>query len=129
MIIRSLLVVFIAAFPVPGGALGQQRPPWPIIKDFGGATPKNEGTWVTPDDYPSQSLSKGQQGNVVVAFDISAKGRAENCVVEASSGVAAFDRVPCRRIEQRARFQPASDGNGVPKATKARYSVAFWIPN
>jgi len=129
MIIQTLLVVLIAASPAPSRALVQQRPPWPIIKNFGGAIPKNESAWVTPDDYPSQLLKKGQQGNVVVAFDITAKGRAENCVVEASSGVSAFDRVPCPRIEQRARFQPASDENGAPKATKARYSVVFWIPN
>ena len=110
-------------------ALGQQRPGWPIIKDFGGAVPRNEGRWITIADYPINALRKGHEGNVVVAFDITAMGRAENCVVEVSSGVISLDQVPCRLIEQRARFKPARGEGDAPAETKARYSVAFWLPD
>lgn len=88
----------------------------------------NENLWIGAVDYPSDALRKGQQGNVIVAFDITVAGRATNCVVESSSGSPSLDRVPCRLLERNARFKPASDGSG-PKATKGRYSVAFRLPS
>ena len=100
--------------------------PWPVIEDFGGAIPLNKG-WVGPLDYPAHALEKGLQGNVVVSFDINSTGRAENCVVEASSGIPELDRVPCPLIEKRARFK-ALERNGMAAVTKARFSVAFWLP-
>ena len=100
--------------------------PWSVIEDFGGAIPLNKG-WVGPLDYPAHALEKGLQGNVVVSFDINSTGRAENCVVETSSGISELDRVPCPLIERRARFK-ALERNGMAAATKGRFSVAFWLP-
>jgi protein TonB len=102
--------------------------PWPAIREFGGANPKNQDTWVDFNDYPAVSIRHGEQGNVIVTFDITADGKAINCVVESSSGHPSLDRVPCPLIERKARFDPALGNDGAPTATKARYSVAFWIP-
>lgn len=109
-------------------ATAEARPSWPIIKEFGGATAKNEASWIKPDDYPSNALTRGLQGNVVVAFEITIEGRAKNCSVEQTSGQPSLDRVPCRLIENRARFLPARNASGNPAVARGRYSVAFWLP-
>lgn len=116
-------------FALLSPALSQPRSPWPQIREFGGASPRNENIWVGVDDYPVRALRNDVQGNVVVTFDITADGRARNCSVETSSGAAILDAVPCRLIVRRARFEPASAEDGSAHDTKARYSVAFWLPS
>jgi len=125
---KTLLASILCMSLCASAALAQNESPWPRVREYGGATPKNENLWIGAFDYPSDALRKGQQGNVIVAFDITADGRVKNCVVEASSGTPSLDRVPCRLIERKARFKPANGESG-PFATKGRYSVAFWLPN
>ena len=124
---RSVSILAILLLPT-SAAIAQHKNPWPTVREYGGAKPKNENRWIGFADYPSEALRNGEQGNVVVAFDITIDGRAKNCFVDVSSGSQSLDRVPCKLIERNARFQPASDGNG-PLATKGRYSVAFWLPD
>ena len=124
---RSVSILGILLLPT-SAAIAQHKNPWPTVREYGGAKPKNENRWIGFADYPSEALRNGEQGNVVVAFDITIDGRAKNCFVDVSSGSQSLDRVPCKLIERNARFQPASDGNG-PLATKGRYSVAFWLPD
>ena len=124
---RAVLAVSIGLGAI--ALTAEARPPWPIVKEYGGASPKNENTWITPDDYPNTALQRKTQGNVIVAFTITAKGRAVECAVEQSSGQLALDVIPCPLIERRARFQPAKNANGAPISTEGRYSVAFWIPD
>jgi TonB family protein len=128
MMLRILLTAALGISLCANDALAQSNSPWPRVREYGGAMPKNENLWIGAVDYPSGALRSGEQGNVIVAFDITADGRAKNCIVEASSGSPTLDRVPCRIIERKARFIPASDESG-PVATKGRYSVAFWLPD
>jgi TonB family protein len=128
MMHRILLTAALGISLCASAALAQDNSSWPRVREYGGATPKNEDRWLGASDYPSDALRKGQQGNVIVAFDITVDGRAKNCVVEASSGSPSLDGVPCRLIERNARFEPASSESG-PVATKGRYSVAFWLPD
>ena len=107
----------------------QTAAPWQKTEDFGGATPTNKNAWFKVTDYPGSALRDNLQGNVIIAFDISTTGRAENCVVQSSSGHDALDQVPCRLIEERAKFRPALDAEGRPFRTQGRYSIAFWIPD
>lgn len=123
----NLSVSILAILLLTDAAMAQHQSPWPVVRDYGGAKPKNENRWIGVADYPNGSLRNGEQGNVIVVFDITADGRAKNCIVDVSSGLQSLDRVPCKLIERIARFEPANDGNG-PVATKGRYSVAFWLP-
>ncbi len=129
----AFIITLMAIWMVAGAAIAEPEPEpepqdlWPIVQEFGGATPKNEKHWFGIYDYPYDALRKGQEGNVIVAFDITVGGRATNCSVESSSGFPILDRVPCKRIVRAARFIPATNENG-PIATKGRYNVAFGFP-
>ena len=125
---RWIIASALCTVVVVSSASAQFRPPWPQIKEFGGAKPKNEARWIGADDYPTKALRDDVQGNVIVTFDITADGKATNCVVESSSGSAILDEVPCPLIERKARFKPALAEGGTPKDTKARLSVPFWLP-
>ena len=90
--------------------------------------PANSG-WVTTDDYPRRALERGWEGVVTYALDIGANGRVENCRVTSSSGRDVLDTTACRMIEQRARFDPATDHNGARVAGSWRGSVQWAIPD
>ena len=125
------MLKYFAAFAflsAPTPSLAQPTSPWPAVREFGGATPLRMGSWVSFSDYPSDALGRNEQGNVIVKFDIDVTGRARNCFLDTSSGSPRLDTVPCKLIEARARFKPATSPDGTPTPTKGRYSVAFWTP-
>lgn len=97
------------------------------IKDFGGATLLTP-RWLSAADYPRGALEGEIQGRVVIAFDINAKGRADNCEVKSSSGHKSLDVVPCKFLERKARFASPTDHTGTPRATSGVVSVDFWVP-
>ncbi|WP_395000370.1 TonB family protein [Sphingomonas sp.] len=123
-IFSGTLALLLIATPLPA----QPSSPWPAVREFGGATPLRLGSWAQFTDYPSDALARQEQGNVVVKFDIDAEGRPRNCTLDTSSGYPRLDAIPCRLIEKRARFKPATSADGNPMPTKARYSIAFWTP-
>jgi protein TonB len=109
--------------------VAQAQVPWTVPKsDFGGATPINIRSWIRYQDYPSVAVAGGEQGYVVVGFDIDVKGRVTNCAVTKSSGYERLDRVPCPMLTKRARFKPATDAGGAPRTTSASTSMSFWTP-
>lgn len=94
------------------------------------AKPRNNpGMWVTPDDYPSGPLRRGQEGITKFRLEIAANGKVESCTVTGSSGVEQLDQATCRYVERRARFNPARDASD--KATAGSYSsaVRWQIPD
>ena len=109
-------------------AMAQNTSPFgEAIKDYGGATLLTP-RWLSVADYPRKALEGEISGRVVVAFDINAKGRVENCEVKSSSGHKALDVVPCRSLERKARFASPTDEAGTPQTTGGVVSVDFWIP-
>src|SRR5690606_1294211 len=94
----------------------------PIV-DLGGAQLQSD-PWYTYRDYPRIVLSYGLTGRVVVAFDMTEKGRATNCQVVEPGWHRELDRAACRLLQRKARFVPATD-DGVPIATKGRLSIDF----
>jgi protein TonB len=97
------------------------------IKDFGGATMLTP-RWLSVADYPRGAVEGEIQGRVVVAFNINAKGRVENCQVKSSSGHLALDVVPCRALQRKARFVAPVDDDGTSQTTSGMLSVDFWMP-
>jgi periplasmic protein TonB len=94
-----------------------------------GARPRgNESTWVTNDDYPSSAQREGAQGTTGTRLTIGADGRVTNCEVTASSGNSALDQAACRNIQRRARFTPATDGEGQPTTGTYNKRVRWQIP-
>jgi len=76
--------------------------------------PINPQSWVTAKDYPSTSRNAGHTGIVGFRLDVDATGTVTKCTVISSSGHALLDHKTCSVLMQRARFQPALDGNGQP---------------
>lgn len=125
------IVLGIVAFSVSsfGAVSAQARVPWQMPEnDFGGATPKNAEKWLTFRDYPASAMRANEQGYVVVSFEIDPKGKVRACEVKRSSGHSSLDEVPCKSLKSRARFTPATDNQGVAKATLGTASFPFWMP-
>lgn len=91
--------------------------------------PRNSpGLWATTADYPSSSLRLGEQGTVRFELAITADGRASDCRVLASSGSPELDAATCKRVTQRARFEPATDGSGARVNGTYTGSIRWVIP-
>jgi protein TonB len=91
------------------------------------AQPKgNPASWATTNDYPSQALREERQGTTRFRVTVGPDGRVTDCTVTGSSGSPDLDSVACTKIRARARFSPATDGEGQP--TTGSYSNAIrWV--
>lgn len=78
------------------------------------ARPSNDAAgWVTTDDYPTQEIRSGHQGAVRFQLAIDPRGRVSQCTILASSGYPALDQATCKYVTRRARFDPATDSDGI----------------
>jgi len=94
-----------------------------------GAVPKgNPGSWATTDDYPSRALREEKEGVTRFTVQVGPDGRVTNCSVTGSSGTPELDDAACRAITRRARFTPATNGEGQPVAGSYSNSVRWQIP-
>lgn len=92
-------------------------------------TPKgNAGRWVTTNDYPSRALREEQEGVTTVRLSVDAEGKVTGCTVTGSSGSSLLDDATCKNMQRRARFNPATDGQGRAVAGSYSQSVRWEIP-
>lgn len=87
--------------------------------DYGGAWPIEPKTWVRHIKYPGGARRAGREGRVQIAFDITERGRVENCTILGSSGSPKLDAATCRNYVERARFIPAGGIDNAPRPTRA----------
>ncbi|BDI62024.1 TonB family protein [Qipengyuania nanhaisediminis] len=85
-------------------------------------SPLNPGNWIRNSDFRRFSDDRWDGGVMRYTLLVARSGRAEECVVDASSGSREFDELACRALMRRARFDPARDPNG--RAVAGRYSSA-----
>ncbi|WP_322290663.1 TonB family protein [Allopontixanthobacter sp.] len=83
------------------------------------------GTWVTANDYPYKMLRAGQRGIVHFRMIVDETGKPESCHIQQSTRPKEFDDVVCKRLMERARFEPALDAEGLPLRSYYRNSVKF----
>lgn len=103
--------------PPPAPRSPKERPATPI---------SNPGTWVTSDDYPTESLRADAQGTTAFRLTIGPDGRVTACDVTATSGFPQLDETACRLMSERGRFSPALDRKGKP--TTGSYANRFkWV--
>ena len=124
----------IARFSLAGSAVGLKNlrkcqdtavpPPFvppllPREPDFDGPFKPNQrlvaldpGRWVTNSDYRFDLVRGDMTGPVTFSVDVSAAGRVTKCEVTSSSGYPEMDDYTCQLVTRRARFQPATDGEG-----------------
>ena len=115
--------------PAPVVPIARPAPPAPVAPppprvEPKSATPRGRPqTWVTNNDYPSRAMREERQGTTRFTVSVGADGRVTNCSVTGSSGHSDLDNEVCKLITRRARFNPATDGEGQP--TSGTWSSAF----
>jgi protein TonB len=95
-------------------------PPAPRIPPKAAQPRGRPGDWVTTNDYPSRALREEREGTTGFSLSIDASGRVSNCTITSSSGSPDLDQATCDNLRRRARFTPATDGEGQP--TEGSYS-------
>jgi protein TonB len=106
-------------------------PPPPVLPKLGRLAEPGTGRagWVTPDDYPPQTLREGVTGTVGISVAIGIDGRVTACEVTRSSGNAQLDDATCRLYARRARFRPALDNEGKAVATRFSDRIRWQLPD
>ncbi len=79
-------------------------------------------------DYPASALAAREQGFVEFFLDVADNGRVAGCTITRSSGSSALDATTCRILRVRARFVPARDSTGSPRADKVAGKVVWTLP-
>lgn len=121
------------AFAIPAAA---QETPEPSIRDemaegrriFAPALPEHRGkseprpdksweSWVTNADYPLSAWRERQEGLVQYDVAVDAQGKATACTITYSTATPELEAQTCRLLLERARFAPAEDNNGTPRAS------------
>ena len=92
-------------------------------------TPKgNPGNWANSNDYPSRALREEKEGVTRFRVSVGPDGRVTSCDVTGSSGTPELDSATCSLVTRRARFNPATDGEGQPTSGSWGNSVRWQIP-
>lgn len=112
--------------PLP---LPTPQPPLPTYTPRPPVPANGPAGWVTNDDYPRVAITREYEGTVAYQVEVNAAGRVTACSVASSSGHEVLDQAACRRIQQRARFRPATDRSGTEVAGTYRGSVSWEIPD
>lgn len=121
--------------PPPAPPVLRIPPPAPPAPPPPKFTPKNPeprgnpGRWATPNDYPSRALREEREGVASFTVTVDTDGRVTSCRITRSSGHDDLDEATCKNIERRARFRPATDGNGQETTGTWSSSVRWQIPD
>ena len=114
-------VVPIIAPPVPVPAAPRVQPKQP--------TPKgNPANWATTNDYPTRALREEREGTTSFRVTVGPDGRVTGCTITSSSGSPDLDDATCQNVTRRARFNPATDGEGQPTSGSYSNRVRWVIP-
>lgn len=115
-------VVPILAPPAP------VAPPPPRVQPKQAQPKGNPGNWATTNDYPSRALREEREGTTGFRVSVTAEGRVGSCNITSSSGHSDLDEATCSNVTRRARFNPATDGDGNPTTGSYSSRVRWVIP-
>ncbi|MGB7409086.1 MAG: energy transducer TonB [Pontixanthobacter sp.] len=88
----------------------------------------NPGSWASARDYPSRALREEREGVTRFRVNVGTNGRVTNCTVTGSSGHSDLDQETCKLVTRRARFNPATNGQGNEVAGTWSNAVRWQIP-
>ncbi|MFN3468396.1 MAG: energy transducer TonB [Novosphingobium sp.] len=117
--------------PAPPAPVALPAPPAPPPPRFTpkAAVPKgNPANWATSNDYPSRALREEREGTTGFRVTIGTDGKVIDCEITRSSGSPDLDEATCSNIRRRARFTPATDGDGNPTTGSYSNSIRWVIP-
>ncbi|MCC6829243.1 MAG: energy transducer TonB [Novosphingobium sp.] len=103
-------------------------PPPPRFTPKGAAPKGNPGNWATSNDYPARALREEREGTTGFRVTVGPDGRVTDCQITSSSGHSDLDQATCDNVRRRARFAPATDGEGNPTSGTYQNRVRWVIP-
>lgn len=103
-------------------------PPAPKFQPKGAVPKGNPGNWATTNDYPARALREEREGTTGFRVTVGPDGRVTDCQITSSSGSPDLDEAACSNIRRRARFTPATDGEGQPTTGSYSNRVRWVIP-
>ena len=112
----------------PPAPMAPPAPPPPRVQPKAPQPRGNPGNWANNNDYPARALREEREGTTRFTVQVGADGRVTSCSVTGSSGSPDLDSTTCSLIQRRARFNPATNGNGDPVAGSWSSSVRWVIP-
>jgi len=113
----------------PPAPVGPPPPPPPPRVQPKGATPRgNPGGWITDADYRTAWINREYAGTVSFSVSVGANGRVASCSVTGGSAPQELKDATCSLIQRRARFNPATDGEGQETTGSYSNSVRWQIP-
>ncbi len=115
----------IVAPPAPVAA---PPPPPPKFTPKSPVPKGNPGSWATTNDYPTRALREEREGTTGFRVTVGPDGRVTDCQVTSSSGSPDLDEAACSNVKRRARFNPATDGEGNPTTGTYSNRVRWVIP-
>lgn len=103
-------------------------PPPPRIQPKGAVPKGNPGNWATTNDYPTRALREEREGTTSFRVSVGSDGKVASCSITSSSGSPDLDEATCSNVTRRARFTPATDGEGQPTSGSYSSRVRWVIP-
>jgi periplasmic protein TonB len=103
-------------------------PPPPRFTPKAPAPKGNPANWATTSDYPSRALREERQGVTSFRVTVGPDGKVTGCTVTGSSGSPDLDEATCSNVQRRARFTPATDGDGNPTTGSYANRIRWVIP-
>lgn len=103
-------------------------PPAPRVQPKAAQPKGNPGNWATTNDYPTRALREEREGTTSFRVTVGPDGRVTSCDITSSSGSDDLDAATCANVQRRARFNPATDGEGQPTTGSYSNRVRWVIP-
>lgn len=103
-------------------------PPAPRVQPKAAQPRGNPGNWATTNDYPTRALREEREGTTSFRVTVGPDGRVTSCDITSSSGSDDLDAATCSNVQRRARFNPATDGEGQPTTGSYSNRVRWVIP-
>ena len=82
---------------------------------------------IQASDYPQVAIDKESMGTAEMLLLVNEQGRAADCTITGTSGIAALDSQSCAIIVKRARFKPAIGLDGKPAKGSFRQRITWRI--
>ena len=116
------------ALPPAPVAVPAPPPPAPRFQPVAARPKGNPGNWATTNDYPTRALREEREGTTSFRVTVGPDGRVTSCEITGSSGSDDLDAATCSNVTRRARFNPATDGDGNPTSGSYSNRVRWVIP-
>ena len=113
-------ITLVSAMAVSSPAVAQGS------QEANAATMRRNGDQIQFDNYPPESLARGQEGNVGIAVVTDRDGRIQTCSVRTTSGYHALDRASCDLVTLYGRTKSFTAAGSSRPSTREQTGTVVW---